>query len=128
MMTKRSFLGVVALSAVAFTTVAAAQRVDRDFTVENRIGGTIRELYVSPTSVTQWGPDQLGANVLADGGNLTLHFSPRNYRGQCMFDIKIVESDGDQSTLTGINLCTITAVTFRRNDSGAVVYSGRNGG
>lgn len=123
-----SFLGAAVLSAMVFTTGATAQRVDRDFAVENRIGGTIRELYVSPSSVTQWGPDQLGENVLANGGSLTLHFSPRNYRGQCVFDIKLVESDGDESVVNGVNLCTITAVTFRRNAAGAVIYSTRNGG
>ncbi len=122
---RRSFLGAMALSVAVYAT--AAHAIDRDFTVENHIGGSIRELYVSPTSVNRWGPDQLGSHVIEDGGSFTLHFNPSTYRGQCQFDIKLVEADGDQSVLNGINLCTITHVTFSRNGSGHVVYSARNG-
>lgn len=122
---KRSFLGAMALSVAVYAT--AAHAIDRDFTVHNNIGSTIQQLYVSPTSVSQWGPDQLGSSVLANGGQVTLHFNPSTYRGQCNFDIKIVEADGDQSVLHGINLCTITDVTFSRNGAGNVVFSTGNG-
>lgn len=121
---KRSFLGAMALSVAVYAT--AAQAIDRDFTVENRTGATITHLYVSPSSQRAWGPDQLGSDVLADGGNVSLHFNPSTYRGQCQFDIKITR-DGTDSVLSGINLCTITHVTFTRNGAGNIVFTSRNG-
>lgn len=118
---KRSLFGAMALSVAVYASVAHA--VDRDFTTHNDVGATITQLYVSPSNVVQWGPDQLGSHVLPNGAAVTLHFNPSNYPRQCVFDIKIVEEDGDQSVLHGINLCTITDVTFSRNAAGSVVAS-----
>lgn len=122
-MQRRSFglLGLLGLAFVATSSVADAQRVDRNFTVINHTGSTISHLFVSPTSVTTWGPDQLGTNVLPNDGSLSLQFRPRNYRGQCVFDIK-VRIDGHDSAVSGINLCTINTVTFTAED-GHVAYT-----
>lgn len=110
-----------ALSVVTFA--AAAHAIDRDFTVHNNTGGTIAALHVTPTSVNTWGADLLGRSVLAQGGSVLLHYTPSMYRGQCVFDIRIVEPDGDASVVHGINLCTITDVTFSRDSGGAVTFS-----
>lgn len=109
---KRSFLAASVLAFTAFASTAHA--IDRDFTVHNNINATVRELYVSPTSQRTWGPDILGADVLEHGQATTIHFTPSNYRGQCIFDIKLVGTDGGQWVVSGINLCTITDVTFNR--------------
>ena len=118
-MKKRSFLAALAVSMFAFSSVAFA--IDRDVTVHNHIGATVRELYVSPSSTTSWGGDLLGADVLRDGGSVLIHYTPRMYRGECVFDMKIVEQDGTTSTVSGVNLCTITDVTLNRS-GGEVVF------
>lgn len=112
----RTHLGLFGLSLLVAAPAATAQRVDRDFSVVNHTGSTVRELYTSPSRQTSWGPDQLGAHVLPDGGSVRLHFTPRNFRGVCVFDIKIVQEDGTEGTVMGINLCTINAVTFSMHD------------
>lgn len=116
---KRSFLGAVGLSVLAFA--AAAHAIDRDFTVNNNIGVTVAELHVTPSSTTTWGGDLLGSDVLPNGGSVSIHYTPSMYRGQCVFDIKLVEAGGAQDVLSGINLCTITEVTFSR-ENGHVVF------
>jgi hypothetical protein len=116
---KRSFLASLCVAFLGFSSVAHA--VDRDISVHNGIGATIRELYMSPTSMTTWGNDVLGSDVLNNGGTVHVQFRPGNYRGQCVFDIKIVESNGSASVVSGINLCTITDVTFSRS-GGEVVF------
>ena len=50
-----------------------------------------------------------------------LHYTPSMYRGQCVFDIKIVDSDNAQHVVNAINLCTITTVTFS-TVNGQVVF------
>ena len=63
----------------------------------------------------------LGSDVLANGASVLLHYTPSMYRGQCVFDIKIVDADNNQSVVSAVNLCTITDVTFSR-ENGRVVY------
>ena len=49
-MNKRSFLATLAVGLLSFTSIAFA--IDRDISVRNNIGATVRELYISPSSVT----------------------------------------------------------------------------
>lgn len=120
MMNRRRLLACVAAASVsAFALVAHA--IDRDFTVHNSTGGTIAQLYASPTTTTQWGGDLLGSDVLPNGRAVALHYTPSMYRGQCVFDIKVVDGEGNQSVVSALNLCTITDVTFSR-ENGRVVY------
>lgn len=44
--------------------------------VVNNSGTTIYYLYVSPCSVSSWGADQLGSNVIRGGGGYTLSNIP----------------------------------------------------
>ena len=43
----------------------------------NKTGLTIVELYVSPTSDDSWGDDILGQDVLKDGEDVDITFSPK---------------------------------------------------
>jgi hypothetical protein len=118
-MKRRMFVGFI--SAAVATFAFAAHAVDRDFTVVNNTGETIVSLYASPTSQTTWGSDLLGSDTLANGASVLLHYTPSMYRGQCVFDIKIVDSDNGQHVVNAINLCTITTVTFS-TVNGEVVF------
>lgn len=121
-MNKRSFLVTLAVSLFAFSSVAFA--IDRDISVRNNLGATVMQLFISPSSTTSWGGDLLGSDVLEDGGSVMIHYTPRMYRGECIFDIKVVEEGGEASTVSGVNLCTITTVTLSRS-GGEVVFQAR---
>lgn len=118
-MKRRLFVAVLSAAVLSFAMVAHA--IDRDFTVVNNTGDTIVNLYASPTSTTTWGGDLLGSDVLANGASVSLHYTPSMYRGQCVFDIKIVDTDHAQHVVSGVNLCTITTVTFS-TVNGQVVF------
>ncbi len=118
-MKRRLFVGVLSAAVLAFAF--AAHAIDRDFTVVNNTGDTITQLYASPTTTTSWGGDLLGSDVLANGSSVLLHYTPSMYRGQCVFDIKIVDADSQQHVVNAINLCTITTVTFS-TVNGQVVF------
>ena len=119
-MNRRSLLATVGLAVLSFATVAHA--IDRDFTIHNNIGNPIMELHITPSSTTTWGADLLGVDTLANGASVLIHYTPSMYRGQCVFDIKVVDGTGGH-VVSGINLCTITDVNFTRDDDGDVAFS-----
>jgi hypothetical protein len=119
-MKRRSLFTMVGLAVLSFATVAHA--IDRDFTVHNNIGNAIMEMHITPSSTTTWGADILGVDTLADDASVLIHYTPSMYRGQCVFDIKIVDSAGPH-VVSGINLCRVTDVTFTRDGDGDVAYS-----
>jgi hypothetical protein len=85
----------------------------RDFTLVNGSQITLREVYVSASDVQSWREDVLGDDVLAPGQRLNITFSSTDGEAdKCLYDIRVVGVDGAEGTMTGVNLCTTTTVTF----------------
>ncbi len=78
------------------------------FNVINRTGRIIRELYVSLSSRTEWGPDILGAEVLQADAN----FEVRLPEGACLYDVKIVFQNGGDTERRDVNTCDIANLIF----------------
>ena len=83
----------------------------QDFTLTNNSGSVITNLYVSPSGEDSWGEDVLGADVLEPGQAVNISFD--NYNDACAWDIMVVDEDGAQSTIGGVDLCTTTDVTYQ---------------
>jgi hypothetical protein len=60
----------------------------------------IHYLYLSSSSDSHWGPDQLGRDVLAPGEYLELSGLDCDD-----YDIKLVDEDGDECVVTEIDIC-----------------------
>ena len=102
---KWSFAAALAL---ASTTAFAA---DADFTLTNRTGLTIRELYVSPAKRSQWGRDRLGDGVLEQARSRHMKFGETAI---CKQDIKVVfEDDTPDAVWENVDLCEIEKITLR---------------
>lgn len=78
------------------------------FNVINRTGRIVRELYVSLSSRTDWGPDILGTEVLQPGAN----FEVRLPEGECLYDVKIVFQNGGDIERRDVNTCDIANMIF----------------
>lgn len=89
----------------------AARAGDQDFTLVNKTGLEITELYVSPSKSDDWEEDVLGQDVLADGAKVDITFK-RNEKA-AKWDIKIKDSDGDEIVWTGFNLLEISKITLK---------------
>jgi hypothetical protein len=113
---------LLALAAV-FATPASAQQ-NPDFWLVNNSGRTIAEAYVSSSSVNNWGADVLGQNVLASGMRFAIR-PPRD--GTCIFDIRVVYSDGTAEERRRVNTCTISDVVFTSQGSVARGPQGSQG-
>ncbi len=88
-----------------------AQQRRATITVRNRSNWTIMHLYVSPTSGNQWGPDQLGEEVIRSGGSFTLRNIPCDD-----YDVKLVDEDGDQCVVNAVNMCNDNSVWTITNE------------
>jgi hypothetical protein len=88
----------------------ATAGANQDFTLVNNTGHTVMTLNVSPSDSNQWGPDILGADVLANGQSVQVSFE----RGQeqCQWDLRATYDDGDTTDARGVNLCELTTVTL----------------
>ena len=108
MTARRALPALTAALAIAFAGAAQAQTTDPSFRLNNRSNQTIMELYVSSSSVSNWGRDLLGANVLAPGQS----FIVRLPDGQCVNDIRIVPDGGRPVERMQINTCNLTDINY----------------
>jgi hypothetical protein len=83
-------------------TTGAPTGVDTSssFTITNGTNYTIVYLYMSPTSQSTWGPDQLGSNVLSPGASITLTGISCD-----AYDIRLVDEDDDECVVNGVSFC-----------------------
>ena len=104
----------LAVAATLGSTAALAG--DADFTIVNKTGYNIREVYVSPTRKDNWGRDRLGANATLDNHKQRLlKFSDR---ASCKQDLKVVFDDDDSEvTWADLDLCEINKLTLKYNRS-----------
>jgi hypothetical protein len=86
----------------------AAQRC-WSFRLNNTGGRTVREVYVSSSNDSHWGPDRLGQHVLGPGRQMVLQLPT----GQCVNDIRVVFIDGQAQERRGVNTCALTDFSVR---------------
>lgn len=112
------FLTGAVLTATLMTPVTASAG-DADFTLVNRTGYAIAEVYVSPANKNNWGRDRLGRNVLDNGRSKLFTFSDS---ANCEQDIKVVfDDDGSNVVWEDIDLCELHKITLRYNRKTNVV-------
>jgi len=105
----KAVVSIAALSLLLASTALAFQG-KQDFTVINKTGVEIHELYVSPHSAADWQEDVLGADTLPSGQSVEIKFSPREKAK--LWDLKIVDGEGNSIEWTRLNLLEISEVTL----------------
>ncbi|MEA2238240.1 MAG: hypothetical protein QOC81_2964 [Thermoanaerobaculia bacterium] len=89
------------LAVLLFPLAATAQRRHgARVKVINQSKWEIHHLYLSPKDSNDWGPDQLGEDVLATGHSITLTNIRCNH-----YDIRVVDEDGDECVIEDVSLC-----------------------
>jgi hypothetical protein len=84
----------------------------QDFTMRNNTRTTIERVYISAASDTNWGDDRLGrTQTIPAGASHRFNFTGFS---ECVFDIKVVFADGDESEKRNVDLCRIG--TFNVNE------------
>ena len=113
-------IGLIAL-ATALSTPLVAQQSKLDFTLQNRTGLTIQELYVSPDESDDWEEDVLGRDVLKHNESIDITFS--RSEKTCDWDLKIKDEDGDEIEWDSLDLCAASHITllYQNNKPTAVI-------
>ena len=94
----------------------ARAEAKQDFTLINKTGYEIKEVYVSPNNSDDWEDDVLGKTVLEDGNKVEIKFH-RSATG-CKWDLKVVYTDdGSSAVWHGVDLCEISKITIKYNRS-----------
>jgi len=102
---------VLALGAtMCLTTVTAFADGAQDFTLHNKTGKTIKEVYIGPHSEDEWGEDVMGDDVLGDGDEVKISFDADEEATS--WDMKVVFDDGKNSVWTKLQLQEITDITI----------------
>ena len=94
----------LALAALPSLALASSATVE----ILNKSDWDLHQLFLSPTDEDEWGPDQLGEHVLESGGSFELEGIPCD-----SYDIKLVDEDGDECVVPGVDIC--------RHDQGWVI-------
>ncbi len=94
-------LAVIAAGLLAAAPVADAGKLDSNVKIRNYSDWAIYHLYVSSADDNDWGPDQLGNEIIeANGGSFLLRKIPCD-----AYDIRLVDEDGDECVVGGVPLC-----------------------
>lgn len=89
----------------------AAFAGDADFTLVNKTGYTLREVYVSPSHKDAWGKDRMGEGYLDNGKSRLFKFSDKS---ACKQDLKVVfDDDGSEVIWEEFDLCEVSKITLK---------------
>ena len=91
----------------------SAAAADADFTLVNKTGYSIREVYISPAKRNRWGSDRLGDGVLDNEKSRFFRFRDA---ATCRNDMKVVfEEDKTEVVWQNVDLCEVDKLTLRYN-------------
>ena len=98
------------LGVLAVLAAGPARAGGQDFTLVNRTGAQIDEVYVSRAASRTWGKDIMGSGSLKEDAcvDITLDASGK----ACRWDLKVTSDDGDTAEWDGLDLCGIGTVTL----------------
>lgn len=80
----------------------------REVQVTNRSGVTLQSIYATTQPGTNWGPDRLGANVLAAGAS----FAMRMRTQECRVRIRAVFQNRREEVRENIDICAAQPIVF----------------
>ena len=85
----------------AFLFAAGAEAAGKsDVKIKNKSKWDIHQFFLSSSTEGEWGPDQLGDDVLEAGGSFTLTGIPCDE-----YDVMLVDEDEDECVVEAVDIC-----------------------
>jgi hypothetical protein len=97
---KRVAVCLALVCACVFAAEANAAGRKSDVTVHNDSEWAIHHFFLSSSAEDEWGPDQLGDEVIKNGGAFTITSIPCDE-----YDVKLVDEDGDECVVEAVDVC-----------------------
>ena len=107
----KKLFSMLALVCAPLLATTAAHAENLDFSLLNRTGYVISEVYVSSASSNDWEEDVMGSDVLANNESVDIEFE-QGSKG-CQWDMKVVYDDGEEAVWENLNLCSTSKVSLR---------------
>ena len=104
----------ISVAAAALLVAQSAFADQRDFTLNNNSSVDIASVYVSPSGVDTWGADAMGTDILPAGQSVDMNFSGSD-AAACVYDIKVLGTQGEEGYLYKVDLCSVSQVSFSDN-------------
>ena len=98
-------------------SVGPALAGKQDFTLVNRTGFDIHEVYISPHAGDDWEDDVMGKTILVDGQSVAIKFARTDKTKE--WDLKVVNKEGRAIVWEKLNLLEIAKVTLHFTDGKA---------
>lgn len=108
-------LSTLVFSALALCAAASVSAENLDFTLLNKTGYAINEVYVSSAATNDWEEDVLGKDQFGNGDRVNILFDSGS-KG-CNWDMKVVYEDEEEAVWERLDLCEISSVTLRYDRS-----------
>jgi hypothetical protein len=103
-----TFVGGLCVAALLIPAVAQAANV----TIKNKSDWSITHFFLSPTETEEWGPDQLGEDVIIEsGGTFTLTGVPCD-----AYDVRLIDEDGDECVVAEVDICADNGWVISNDD------------
>lgn len=94
--------GLALAALVALTVPAQAYAAPKKSTVKvvNKSDWQIDQFFLSSSEDEEWGPDQLGEDVIGSGESFSLKNIPCD-----TYDVMLVDEDGDECVVEEVDIC-----------------------
>ncbi len=100
-------LALLLVSASSFILAESAL----DFRLNNKIGCSINNVYVSPAGEDNWSDDILSADILANGKSIDISFD--GDFDSDSWDLYATDEDGDEYLYQNLDLTEISELTLK---------------
>jgi len=92
--------GVALLGLVGFALATPANAKNATVTVVNQSDWVISQFFLSSDDEDEWGPDQLGEDVIGTGDSFKLKNVPCD-----TYDVKLIDEDEDECIVEEVDIC-----------------------
>jgi hypothetical protein len=103
-------LVLAAMFLVSTATTEVLAQDQRDFSFVNNSCCNVIAAYISPASMTEWGPNVLSSPIVP-GEIRGIAFTSPN-PGVCVYDLRAEASDGENWEIFGVDLCSTRIITL----------------
>lgn len=106
-------LFILALVTGLFIFGQSANAQNQNFSMANNTGMILVDVFISPSSADNWGPDDIPKDLILDGETFNFTFTGVDAE-HCSWDIMFTADTGTKYTMTGVDLCSITSITLSK--------------
>ena len=104
---------------IGTTPTQTTENIEPAFSIKNKLGGTVKELYVSQSSETDWGENLLETMPLEEGVTVDISLSGAELPTK-VFDIAVFMEDGTEYQIKSVDVSVSTEVELKLKGKKAI--------